>query len=268
MSTGSDGAKSELAELQSGGRPPASKSGLGIVPQTSGCSDGTPKAYGDTTREYYDQNALTYAHSTQDTDLGSLWIPFAAALTAGAAVADLGCGGGRDLRQLALLGFQPMGLDLSHPLCRIAMAFSSRPVVGGDLTMLPFRAGVFGGVWCTAALLHLSISDARRSLVEIHRVLEPGGLLLLTLKEATSSLLDRADRRVGISSARHDAEPAAAPWTHTDEHGRRTTYYSEGDARSLLTENGFTDLELARSTEIRGAYDIQWLALLARRSRD
>ncbi|MCW3838780.1 class I SAM-dependent methyltransferase [Micromonospora yasonensis] len=95
---------------------------------------------------------------------------------------DLGCGTGRDLAFWAGRGAAPIGLDLSAAMLREAGRVGA-PLVQGDLLRLPFRAGTVGGVWCSAALLHLPRAAAPAALAGIRRVLRPGGPLLLSVKE-------------------------------------------------------------------------------------
>ncbi|SCG42515.1 class I SAM-dependent methyltransferase [Micromonospora inositola] len=96
---------------------------------------------------------------------------------------DLGCGPGRDLAFWAGRGVAAVGLDLSAAMLRAARTRVQAPLVQGDLLRLPFRAGVFGGVWCSAALLHLPKAAASAALADMRRVLRPGGPLLLSLQE-------------------------------------------------------------------------------------
>lgn len=51
--------------------------------------------------------------------------------------------------------------------------------VEGDIQLLPFRDGCAGGVICLEVLEH--VEDPARAVSEIHRVLAPGGLALVTV---------------------------------------------------------------------------------------
>jgi catechol 2,3-dioxygenase-like lactoylglutathione lyase family enzyme len=52
-----------------------------------------------------------------------------------------------------------------------------------NLRQLGFASETFDGVWCAAVLLHLTRRDAPDAVAELARVLRPGGLLHLSLKE-------------------------------------------------------------------------------------
>ncbi len=202
------------------------------------------------TRAYYENHAAEYARATQQVDLSPLWSTLERALPVGALIGDLGCGAGRDLTRFGRSSLAPIGLDRSLGLGRIASQHSGRPVVVGDVRVLPFRDGAFDAVWCVATLLHLSAPDALEALVEVRRVLRKAGVAVVTLKEDAGRVDEkRADR-----------------WfvERFDELGRRTVYYSEPAARALFREAGFKELELLRSVEERARQSISWLAFLAR----
>lgn len=95
-------------------------------------------------------------------------------LTAGARglTLDLGCGTGRNLPLLA--GVRAVGLDPSWPaLVRARRRAPGVPLVQGDAQALPFRDGAFDTV--VAGLVFCSVPDPGRGLVEVRRVLAPGG---------------------------------------------------------------------------------------------
>jgi SAM-dependent methyltransferase len=99
-------------------------------------------------------------------------------------VLDAGCGGGQAFRLLQE-HFCPsaiVGVDVDPEMVGRA-ADVSRSCVGrvearvGDLTALDLPDGSFDMIFCHQALHH--VRDQERALRELHRVLEPGGLLLL-----------------------------------------------------------------------------------------
>ena len=124
---------------------------------------------------------------------GGLGRPFArrvialAGRPAGGRVADVGCGTGELLRQLAETwpGSELVGVDFAASRLRTAAA-AAPPVtlVDADLGAgLPFADAVFDAVFCTEVLEHLK--DPVRCLRDIRRVLVPDGVLTLSVPNAS-----------------------------------------------------------------------------------
>ncbi len=110
-------------------------------------------------------------------------------LKPGERVLDLGCGQMSLLiwlRTRAMLAAGSCGIDVSTVMVRLAQRALRQCGLDRDLfvlqasaTALPFRAGTFDAVLCSHLLKHLPGQDVRALLREVHRVLRPGGRLLL-----------------------------------------------------------------------------------------
>lgn len=104
-----------------------------------------------------------------------------------ARVLDLGAGRGTVMRLLddqLRADVPPVGLDVSRAALRLAREDESNPMRGaglvqGTATALPFRDGAFNLVLCGHLVKHLDDTDVLGLMLEIRRVLEPGGLALL-----------------------------------------------------------------------------------------
>ncbi len=59
--------------------------------------------------------------------------------------------------------------------------YSSERVHAGSVTALPYAAGVFDRALCLDVLEHLTFEEQPRALAELHRVLRPGGELLVSV---------------------------------------------------------------------------------------
>jgi ubiquinone/menaquinone biosynthesis C-methylase UbiE len=97
-------------------------------------------------------------------------------------VLDLGCGTGLLSARLAgeIADVRVVGCDYSNGMLRHAAARSHRAVwVQGDALQLPFRAASFDTVVSTEAFHWFP--DQAAALAEMHRVLLPGGRVLVAL---------------------------------------------------------------------------------------
>lgn len=106
-------------------------------------------------------------------------------------VLDLGCGRGWWLERLAGRGVAAVGVERERE--RAALAARYRPVAVADAARLPLAGASVDLVWCIHVLHHLP--DPSAVLAEIHRVLRPGGSLVLAESVEDNPLL-RAGRRL------------------------------------------------------------------------
>lgn len=116
---------------------------------------------------------------------------------------DLGCGNGRHTELLAEHGADATGVDVSRGLLSAAAArendhgFVADPVQG-DAATLPFADDSFAQIIYVATLHHLRPESTRReSLAELGRLLQPGGLALVS---AWSTAHDRFDAETAFDT--------------------------------------------------------------------
>ena len=92
---------------------------------------------------------------------------------------DLGCGTGGMLDALRAQG-KWVGVD-AEPL---ALAFCRKRgltrLAGASAIALPFRTGTFDACLCLDVLYHRAVPSDSLALAECHRILRPGGLLVVT----------------------------------------------------------------------------------------
>lgn len=111
-------------------------------------------------------------------------------LPRGAKVLDGAVGLGQLAGRMQQRGYRVIGIDYAFDAALHVKKTSSIPVVVGDMTKMPFRTGVFGGVTTGETLEHLDddVSAAR----EIGRVLAEGGSCIATVP-ALKSLWSASD---------------------------------------------------------------------------
>lgn len=137
----------------------------------------------------YDASPEKYEQATSDMINEPEFDKFEALLPQSSApVLDAGCAFGVDTAILNSRHIPAIGIDLStkfierakqlHPSLRFELM---------DIRHLNFSTESFRGVWCRAVLLHLNDADILKALREYYRVLEPGGVLALSMKEGEGS---------------------------------------------------------------------------------
>ena len=141
------------------------------------------------TRALYDRQAAEYARSTDDYGLFPGLLAeldrFINRADRSRPLLDLGCGTGRDVAYLRKQGCTAVAADLSIQMLRTAgqwCAENQLPPVQLSMLHLPFRSGIFGGVWVCASLLHVPRAGHDDVLGEIFRVLAPGATAAISMK--------------------------------------------------------------------------------------
>lgn len=124
-----------------------------------------------------------------------------------------------------------------------ARQYPASGLVQADMRSPPFKDEAFGGVWCSASLLHLPKQDAPLALAEMRRVLAPGGPLLLGIQEGDGE--------------GWEPSPYAVPVE------RFFARYREAEAEAMLARAGFEILERRTGT----APNRRWLTFLAIHAR-
>ena len=142
----------------------------------------------------------------------------------GARVLDVGCGNGKMFSPLGRAGYDVFGLDVSRNALR---DLASCNVVQGDARHLPFKPETFDAAVCYDVLQHLLDEERRNAVMEMHRILKPGGRLFI-------QAFGRDDMRYGgIPIEQH---------TFLRQSGIIYHYFSEEELRDLLS--GFTLLTM------------------------
>jgi ubiquinone/menaquinone biosynthesis C-methylase UbiE len=101
----------------------------------------------------------------------------------GLRVLDAGCGRGEVLLACARRGAEVAGIDYAAAAVEIAgetlAGVDGAEVVRGSVDALPWPAARFDRVLCADVIEHLDPDQGERALAEMHRVLAPGGVLVM-----------------------------------------------------------------------------------------
>jgi SAM-dependent methyltransferase len=145
----------------------------------------------DQVRSAYDARADEYAAAFRSTEPEqrielAMVDHFAALLGGERRVLDAGCGAGRFLPILAGLGCEVEGIDLSPRMIQQAQAIHpSFTTQVASLNDLPFNDGSFDGFFAWYSTIHSPDDDLESILREAHRVLRPGGAVLVAFQSGS-----------------------------------------------------------------------------------
>lgn len=103
--------------------------------------------------------------------------------TGNPAVVDVGCGTGVATGMLRDHGVEPIGIDLSPNMIEQAsLRLPDLEFAVGSMTDLDLPDSHFGGVCAWYSTIHVPDSHLRQAFSEFHRVLTPGGYVLLAFQ--------------------------------------------------------------------------------------
>jgi SAM-dependent methyltransferase/diadenosine tetraphosphate (Ap4A) HIT family hydrolase len=217
------------------------------------CADAHPsltEAELNETLKAYNSAADWYASRTrtfpEDSSLKAEMDDLAAHTTG--PILDAGAGAGRDSVYFANLGRRVIAVDASAALLRHIPVNPKIEVILGDVRALPLETASVGGIWCSAVLLHLGREDAIKALREFFRVLRPGGLAQVSVKEGTG----------------HASSPMAS-----DVELRRHFFFYEGDdLKQLANLACFRVIKTWTEEEVDSAATVQrWVKVLLEKRR-
>ncbi|MGO7541723.1 class I SAM-dependent methyltransferase [Rhizobium ruizarguesonis] len=153
----------------------------------------------DCTSAFYQENAETYAKRARSLPKQQL-DAFLAGLAPGAAILELGCGGGQDSAYMLSQGFDVTPIDGSTELARQAEALIGRPV--GVMLFQELDAdSAFDGVWAHASLLHVPRPELPDVFTRIRRALRTGGIIHASFKAGDAEGHDGFGRYYNYPSA-------------------------------------------------------------------
>ena len=200
------------------------------------------------TRDAYERYAEHYAHHRSDRSaIRPVVEQFVAMLPGGAHVLDVGCGPGVDTGSLALRGVRTVGLDIAAAMLEMAAPHTGGRVVQADQRCLPFADATFDGVWANACLLHLAKREVPGALIEMTRILRPGGVVLTSMQLGAGESMEAPSAASrGVQAPRYFAR------------------YEAGEWQSLLRDAGLEPMPVREAQDDITASKL-WLSVFARR---
>jgi ubiquinone/menaquinone biosynthesis C-methylase UbiE len=172
-------------------------------------------------KKAYNSLAEKWSQKYLKADVRRLTDLFAKRLKPGSRILDIGCGPGRDTKELSLRGFNVIGADFSDEMLKIAKGyFPEGKFQKMDMLDLKFPDGSFDGVFAMASFLNIRKRDAASVLWGFLRVLKNNGILAIAVKKGKGEIFETEDGETRLFSL-----------------------YSEAELDSLLENAGFKKLE-------------------------
>lgn len=158
-------------------------------------------------------------------------------------ILDVGCGNGRLLELLKDKNIEYAGIDNSENLLKIAKKkYPQNKFLLADALNMPFQRDSFDKIFFVAVLHNIPSNEFRRqSLREIKRVLNPKGILILTVwdiwrKEAITSVLKHLFLKL-IGKSQLDFKDIFVPWG--EKIMRYYHYFTKNELIKLVKTSGF-----------------------------
>jgi SAM-dependent methyltransferase len=160
---------------------------------------------------------------------------FSSLIPAQKLVLDLGCGPGHTTAYLTSLGLLATGVDLSPKMIeKASQSFPQSRFVVCDFFALPNESSTIAGILALYCIVHLTPDQLVPAFSEMFRVLNPGGVLLLSFHVGTEVI--RAENFLDTSAALD------------------FTFFEPPQVCEALTTVGFNSIDI----RIREPYDTEY----------
>ena len=131
--------------------------------------------------KYYDNNPDKFYEDTVHVDMGEFYQAFLPLVRAGGKILDVGCGSGRDLQKFKNLGYELVGIDASNEMVKKAKALSGVEVLNLKFSEITWD-NEFDGLWASASLLHVPISEIPNTLKLLWKSLKKSSPFFMSFK--------------------------------------------------------------------------------------
>jgi ubiquinone/menaquinone biosynthesis C-methylase UbiE len=138
----------------------------------------TIEAYNKIAKDFHSRNSVTIYDKE--------YLLFKSLIGEGKKILEIGCGTGRDAKELINLNFDYTGVDASEGMIKIAREQVPNGNFDlGDFYNLDFQNETFDGFWAAASFLHVPKNDIDKVLSEAKRILKTNGVGFISLKQKT-----------------------------------------------------------------------------------
>lgn len=173
-------------------------------------------------------------------------------------VLDLGCGAGRHLIYLSQQGFQVHGIDIAETGLKHARRWLEEEghtarLAMGDIARLPYAGGSFEALLSLYVIYHSTLDRMREAISEIHRVLQPGGLGLVTFLSTRSDRYGQGEEIAPNTFITSSGADSGTPHHFSDR----------AEVEELLADFARFEIELAETVD-HGHRHSHWQVLIER----
>ncbi len=190
------------------------------------------------TIETYNKVASIYSNYNSEKLLQFQLEKFISLLSEKGKVLDLGCGPGRDSAYFKESGLNVVSIDLSDGMIEEAKKLNV-DVIKMNMLNMTFKENEFSGIWSMASLQNVSKEDGKKLIKDLHKILNPDGILYIAVKEGEGEGL--------IFRERYNGQIFHA-------------FYTKEELGNLLKENDFEILESTVSID----EDTKWIEIFAK----
>lgn len=148
-------------------------------------------------------------------------------------ILDLGSGPGIHAQFFKERGLNPLCFDISPEMVKICKEKGLDAEVG-DLEDMRFEDNSFDGVWSCASILHVPKAKIPDVFIEIKRILKPGGLFFIGVKEGEGE-------KLFVSESYPESK-------------RLFSYFREDEMRQLLLDADFEILKESKANPSFGIF--------------